>query len=114
MSPNSPACRFIHASMAGSCSTAPFNRNNSVRIIGNHLLSGEIRNRDIVPHHCACGSKEERRAVPFSELTPRLRLRSTRAAELRCLRFGQAICNAVLTFSPYALGNVEALGHSFA
>ncbi len=30
MAPNSPACSFIHASMAGSRSTAPLNRSNSV------------------------------------------------------------------------------------
>src|SRR5580704_15006342 len=33
MAPNSPACSFIHASMAGSRSTAPLNRSNSVLII---------------------------------------------------------------------------------
>src|SRR6266852_4163221 len=32
MAPNSPACSFIHASMAGSRSTAPLNRSNSVLI----------------------------------------------------------------------------------
>src|SRR5207249_10232380 len=37
MAPNSPACSFIHASMAGSRSTAPSNRSNSVLIIS--LLS---------------------------------------------------------------------------
>jgi hypothetical protein len=33
MAPNSPECSFIHASMAGSRSTAPLNRSNSVLII---------------------------------------------------------------------------------
>src|ERR1700733_5383856 len=33
MDPNPPACSFIHASMAGSRSTAPLNRSNSVLII---------------------------------------------------------------------------------
>src|SRR5439155_7302705 len=33
MAPNSPACSFIHASMAGSRSTAPLNRSNSVLIV---------------------------------------------------------------------------------
>src|SRR6266403_1374521 len=33
MAPNSPECSFIHASMAGSRSTAPSNRSNSVLII---------------------------------------------------------------------------------
>src|ERR1700722_822845 len=33
MDPNSPACFFSHASMAGSRSTAPLNRNNSVLIV---------------------------------------------------------------------------------
>src|SRR5271157_1296364 len=33
MAPNPPACSFIHASMAGSRSTAPLNRNNSVLIV---------------------------------------------------------------------------------
>src|SRR5438046_3480013 len=37
MAPNSPACSFIHASTAGSRSTAPSNRSNSVLIIS--LLS---------------------------------------------------------------------------
>src|SRR5882757_269599 len=37
MAPNSPACSFIHASMAGSRSRAPSNRSNSVLIIS--LLS---------------------------------------------------------------------------
>src|ERR1700690_4403149 len=33
MAPNSPACSFIHASMAGFRSTAPLNRSNSVLIV---------------------------------------------------------------------------------
>src|ERR1039458_1209336 len=33
MAPNAPACSFIHASMAGSRSTAPLNRSNSVLIV---------------------------------------------------------------------------------
>src|SRR5712664_3838648 len=33
MAPNSPACSFIHASMAGSRSTAPLNRSGSVLIV---------------------------------------------------------------------------------
>src|SRR5216683_5247221 len=33
MAPNSPACSFTHASMAGSRSTAPLNRSNSVLIV---------------------------------------------------------------------------------
>ena len=33
MAPNSPACSFIHASMAGSRSIAPLNRSNSVLIV---------------------------------------------------------------------------------
>src|SRR5271156_2496814 len=33
MAPNSPACSFIHTSMARSRSTAPLNRSNSVLII---------------------------------------------------------------------------------
>jgi len=33
MAPNSPACSFIHASIAGSRSTAPLNRSNSVLIV---------------------------------------------------------------------------------
>src|ERR1700720_1652334 len=33
MAPNSLACPFIHASMAGSRSTAPLNRSNSVLIV---------------------------------------------------------------------------------
>src|SRR5258708_14156287 len=39
MAPNSPECSFIHASMAGSRSTAPLNRSNSVLIIA-PLFSG--------------------------------------------------------------------------
>jgi hypothetical protein len=34
------------------------------------VLSGEIRNRDIVLHHCACGSKEALLADLFPWLTP--------------------------------------------
>src|SRR5215471_8421315 len=41
MAPNSPACSFIHASMAGSRSTAPLNRSNSVLIVA-LLLSGSM------------------------------------------------------------------------
>jgi hypothetical protein len=33
MAPNSPACSFIQPSIAGSRSTAPFNRNNSVLVV---------------------------------------------------------------------------------
>src|SRR6266851_5200025 len=33
MAPNSPECSFIHASMAGSRSTAPLNRSSSVLIV---------------------------------------------------------------------------------
>src|SRR5271166_4654307 len=33
MAPNSPACSFIHTSMAGSRSTTPLNRSNSVLIV---------------------------------------------------------------------------------
>src|SRR5882762_10329077 len=33
MAPNPPACSFIHASMAGSRSTAPLNRSKSVLIV---------------------------------------------------------------------------------
>src|SRR6266436_7824925 len=39
MAPNSTECSFIHASMAGSRSTAPLNRSNSVLIIA-PLFSG--------------------------------------------------------------------------
>src|SRR5712692_10023189 len=41
MAPNSPACSFIHASMAGSRSTAPLNRSNSDLIVA-PLFSFEI------------------------------------------------------------------------
>src|ERR1700693_5340790 len=34
MAPNSPACSFIHTSMAGSRSAAPLKRSNSVLIVG--------------------------------------------------------------------------------
>src|SRR6516225_9007820 len=33
MAPSSPGCSFIHASIAGSRSTAPLNRSNSVVIV---------------------------------------------------------------------------------
>src|SRR5258708_37156184 len=33
IAPNSPACSFIHASMAASRSTAPLNRSNAVLIV---------------------------------------------------------------------------------
>src|ERR1700758_5649771 len=39
MAPNSPACSFIHALIAGSRSTAPLNRSNSVLIVAPLLLS---------------------------------------------------------------------------
>src|SRR6266481_217726 len=41
MAPDSPACSFIHASMAGSRSTAPLNRSNSDLIV-TPLFSFEI------------------------------------------------------------------------
>src|ERR1700733_11256034 len=37
--PNRPACSFIHASTAGSRTTAPLNRSNSVLIVGPLSLS---------------------------------------------------------------------------
>src|SRR6516164_2948030 len=39
MAPNSPACSFIHASMAGSRSTAPSNRSKAVLPSGQSFLS---------------------------------------------------------------------------
>jgi hypothetical protein len=39
MAPTSPPCSFIHASMAGSRSTAPLNRSNSVLILAAFSLS---------------------------------------------------------------------------
>src|ERR1700757_848585 len=41
MTPNSPECSFIHALMAGSLSTAPLKRSNSVLIVA-PLFSFEI------------------------------------------------------------------------
>src|SRR5262249_49839789 len=40
MAPNSPACCFIHASIAGSRSTAPLNRSNSVLIVAPFSVFG--------------------------------------------------------------------------
>src|SRR6267378_947322 len=45
MAPDSPACSFIHTSMAGSRSTAPLNRNKSVLIVtplSNFEICGSI------------------------------------------------------------------------
>src|SRR5882724_9181084 len=42
MAPNSPACSFIHASMAGSRSTAPLNRSNSVLIVATLESAGGV------------------------------------------------------------------------
>src|SRR6266481_5010105 len=42
MAPNSPACSFIHASMAGSRSTAPLNRSNSVFIVATLESAGGV------------------------------------------------------------------------
>jgi len=39
MAPNSPRCSFIHASMAGSRSTAPLNRSNRALIVARFSLS---------------------------------------------------------------------------
>src|SRR5215472_11358722 len=39
MAPNSPACSFIHASMAGSRSTTPLNRSKAVLQAGKSFLS---------------------------------------------------------------------------
>src|SRR6185295_13410558 len=46
MAPNSPACSFIHASIAGSRSTAPLNRSNSVLIVRSTFL--EVKSIDLV------------------------------------------------------------------
>src|SRR6267378_4585017 len=43
MAPNSPACSFIHASMAGSRSTAPLNRSKSVFIVARLSASNRAR-----------------------------------------------------------------------
>ena len=42
MAPNSPRCSFIHASMAGSRSTVPLNRSNSVFIVEPLLFNGAM------------------------------------------------------------------------
>src|SRR5712692_2376963 len=44
MAPNSPECSFIHASMAGSRSTAPLNRSNSVLIVAPLFRDLRLRN----------------------------------------------------------------------
>src|SRR6516162_7281623 len=46
MAPNSPACSFIQASMAGSLSTAPLNRSSSVLIVAplSAFEIGRLRN----------------------------------------------------------------------
>src|SRR5882762_2860945 len=43
MAPNSPSCSFIHASMAGSRSTAPLNRSKSVLIVARLSASNRAR-----------------------------------------------------------------------
>ena len=47
MAPNSPACSFIHASMAGSRSTPPLNRSNSVLIIARLPLTEIIDEHNV-------------------------------------------------------------------
>src|SRR5882757_9069397 len=42
MVPNPPACPFIHASMAGSRSTAPLNRSNFVLIVATLFCFREL------------------------------------------------------------------------
>src|SRR5712664_2968776 len=74
MAPNSPACSFIHASMAGSRSTAPSNRSNSVLIISllsafescGYVTQGLYRKRANTP--CSC----MRLALRASDTTLRL------------------------------------------
>src|SRR5712691_828426 len=53
MAPNSPACYFIHASMAGSRSTAPLNRSNSDLIVAPLFFSRDLRLRSL--HEKATG-----------------------------------------------------------
>src|SRR6266404_990916 len=53
MAPNSPECSFIHASIAGSRSTAPLNRSNFALIVAprapqNSLAVEELRARDFI------------------------------------------------------------------
>src|SRR6266436_290731 len=72
MDPNSPACFFIHVSMAGSRSTAPLNRSNSDLIVA--PLFRDLRLRNTL-HEKASGlwRPEERRgyflgnAVAFTD-----------------------------------------------
>src|ERR1700690_2460342 len=47
MAPNSPACSFIHASMAGSRSTAPLNRSKSVLIVAPFLAGDAPAEADL-------------------------------------------------------------------
>ena len=47
MVPNSPECAFIHPSMAGSRSTAPLNRSNSVLIVA-PLFSQDLGLRNVL------------------------------------------------------------------
>src|SRR5882762_95835 len=42
MAPNSPECSFIHASTAGSRSTAPLNRSNSALIVAPLLAKSTV------------------------------------------------------------------------
>src|ERR1017187_102080 len=67
MAPNSPACFFIHASMAGSRSTAPLNRSNSVLIVA-PLFSFEIYGY-VTPYTrrpLACSCPEEQKGYYLS------------------------------------------------
>src|SRR5687767_9984916 len=62
MAPNSPARSFIHASMAGSRSTAPLNRSNSILIVA--LLSAVEIYGHVAPYLPSCKSRHDRIITP--------------------------------------------------
>jgi hypothetical protein len=67
IAPNSPPCTFIHASMAGSRSTAPLNRSNSVLTVALLLLSGSML-RGSLPRNERNRSLETRMASATRQL----------------------------------------------
>src|SRR5260370_6336290 len=78
MAPNSPACSFIHASMAGSRSTTPLNRSNSVLIVAPHqdprpqtrgASTGLSSGSETI---CACAAFYSLKSSFTSALLPRL------------------------------------------
>jgi len=63
MAPNAPAWSFIHISMAGSRSTAPLNRSNSVLIVALPFLRPTVHTALYTRRPLARRAPEERRGI---------------------------------------------------